>query len=54
MNGVYQVGSGRIVAVTHDNPFITASIPEKTEKSNSFSKKVQKNLPNVKVLTKMS
>ena len=27
------------MAVTHDNPFITTSISEKSEKSNSFSKK---------------
>ncbi len=38
MNGKYQVGSGRIVAVTHDTPFIDNSIPDSSEKSNTFSK----------------
>ena len=27
MNGKYQVGSGRIVTITHDNPFILKMIP---------------------------
>ena len=39
MNGKYQVGSGRIVTVTHDTPFINNSIPDFTEKSNSFGEK---------------
>lgn len=34
MNGSYQVGSGRIVAVTHDTPFITNSILDSDEKIN--------------------
>ena len=34
MNGNYQVGSGRIVAVTHDTPFITNSILDSSEKIN--------------------
>ena len=29
MNGKYQVGSGRIVAVTHDTPFIEGIVAEK-------------------------
>ena len=37
MNGKYQVGSGRIVAVTHDTPFIDNSISQKNPNSNSFS-----------------
>ena len=28
MNGKYQVGSGRIVAVTHDTPFIRNIVPK--------------------------
>ncbi|MBQ8000123.1 MAG: hypothetical protein IJ298_02760 [Ruminococcus sp.] len=39
MNGKYQVGSGRIVAITHDIPFInnTISQPEKSVKKNSYA-----------------
>ena len=28
MNGIYQVGSGRIVTVTHDAPFVDDSISQ--------------------------
>ena len=31
MNGKYQVGSGRIVTVTHDTPFIEDIIPQKAK-----------------------
>ena len=31
MNGKYQVGSGRIVTVTHDTPFIEDIIPQTDE-----------------------
>lgn len=34
MNGKYQVGSGRIVAVAHDTPFIDDSVPQPTAKIN--------------------
>ena len=39
MNGKYQVGSGRIVTVTHDTPFITNSIPQTEEKSTPSGEK---------------
>ena len=39
MNGKYQVGSGRVVAITHDTPFISNSIRDSAEKNNSFSEK---------------
>lgn len=41
VNGKYQVGSGRVVAITHDTPFISNSIPDSEEKSNSFSEKIR-------------
>ena len=41
-NGEYQVGSGRIVAVTHDNPFVNDSISQK--ESNSQEGKLQSKL----------
>ena len=31
MNGRYQVGSGRVVTVTHDTPFIEDIIPQDSE-----------------------
>ena len=39
MNGKYQVGSGRIVTVTRDTPFINYIIPDSPEKSNSIAEK---------------
>ena len=35
MNGKYQVGSGRIVTVTHDTPFIEDIVPQSTSKVNT-------------------
>lgn len=34
MNGNYQVGSGRIVAFTHDSPFIDENVPQDTKDVN--------------------
>ena len=34
MNGKYQVGSGRIVTVTHDTPFIEDIVPQKNDSVN--------------------
>ena len=42
MNGKYQVGSGHIVTVTHDNPFIDNSIPNPAEKINPSDKNSSK------------
>ena len=39
MNGKYQVGSGRIVTVTHDTPFISNSIAHSAEKSTENIKR---------------
>ena len=41
-NGKYQVGSGRIVTVTHDTPFVEDIVPQtdgKVNRKNSPSKK---------------
>ena len=38
MNGKYQVGSGRIVTVTHDNPFIKDTIPQESSSVKSENK----------------
>lgn len=35
MNGKYQVGSGRVVTVAHDSPFINDSISQPNAKSNT-------------------
>ena len=41
MNGKYQVGSGRIVTVTHDTPFIEDIVPQENAKSQEKSVKKQ-------------
>jgi hypothetical protein len=46
MNGKYQVGSGRVVAVSHDTPFIEGIIPQghdpvKRENSDGVKKQVE-------------
>ncbi len=48
MNGKYQVGSGRIVTLTHDNPFIDDSILEKNEKSQANSSDKRKSTESIK------
>ena len=40
MNGRYQVGSGRIVAVTHDTPFIEDIIPQDPDSVKMISKSI--------------
>ena len=35
MNGKYQVGSGRVVTVAHDSPFINDSISQPNANSNT-------------------
>ena len=40
MNGKYQVGSGRIVAIAHDTPFIDDSVSQITTKSNTIDKNI--------------
>ena len=44
MNGKYQVGSGRIVAVTHDTPFVDISVSQTTEKINPQNENSSKNI----------
>ena len=45
MNGKYQVGSGRIVAIAHDTPFITNSILDSDEKINPQDENFFKYIP---------
>ena len=43
MNEKYQVGSGRIVTVTHDTPFIEDIIPQEPNSVNRENSKTEEN-----------